>query len=128
MLQNLDLTTQPWKLACFRPNGWRLRPSVDHPSVHRPEFTLDAIVPGSAHTALRAANLIADWNVGTKSRDCEWLEHRHWEFYTSLDAISPGTKLTLEADGLDHSGWILVDTAIIGEFEGCLLRHRFDLS
>ena len=87
MLQNLDLTTRSWNLACFRPNGWRLRPSVDHPSVHRPEFTLDAIVPGSAHTALRAANLIADWNVGTKSRDCEWLEHRHWEFYTSLHAI-----------------------------------------
>src|SRR3954468_14701054 len=128
MFQSLDLTKQPWKLACFRPNAWMLRPNVVDPGHHAPEFTVDAIVPGSAHTALLAAKIIPDWSIGTHSRDCEWLEHRHWEFYTQTEAIAPGTPVMLEADGLDHAGWIVIDTAIAAEFEGALLRHRFDLT
>lgn len=124
----LDLCQQSWKLACYRPNAWMLRPSVSDPGHHAPEFTVDATVPGSAHTALRKANLIPDWNVGLHSRDCEWLEHRHWEFFTEIEPIEPGTPITLEADGLDYSGWIVIDTSIAATFEGTLVRHRFDLS
>src|SRR5438105_649653 len=128
MFQVLDLSRQPWKLSCYRLNAWILRPSVDNPGHHAPEFTVDARVPGSAHTALLAAGIIKDWNVGLNSRDREWLEHRHWEFFTQIDPIALGTPVALEADGLDHSGWIVIDTSIAAEFEGALIRHRFDLS
>src|SRR5262249_13676531 len=98
-MQSINLSQRSWKLACFRPNEWRLRSSVAAPGNHAPEFTVDAQIPGSAHAALHAAGIIPDWNVGLNSRDCEWLEHRHWEFFTPIDPIDPGTHVTLEADG-----------------------------
>ncbi len=128
LTNTLDLSKFSWKLACYRPFNWMLRHGLDEPRQHAAEFTVPATVPGSTLTALRDADVIQDWNIGLNSRHVEWTEHRHWEFYTEIASISAGTPVTLEAEGLDHSGWILIDTKIVATFEGALLRHRFDLS
>ena len=91
---------------------------------------LPAVVPGSAQTALRAAGWLKDWNVGLDSLTAEWVENRHWEFSTELPAglVPSGQPIRLCADGLDYSGWILVDGKIAATFSGALVRHRFDLT
>ncbi len=91
---------------------------------------MQATLPGSAHTTLRSQKVIPDWNYGLNTRSCEWVEHRHWEFFTEFarGEIEQDQSLQLEADGLDYSGWIVVDTQIIAEFSGALIRHRFDLT
>lgn len=90
----------------------------------------EAVLPGSAHTTLLRHGAIPDWNVGQNSLASEWVEHRHWEFFIGFSAgeLPCDQPIVLEADGLDHAGWILVDTEIVARFEGSLLRHRFDLS
>ena len=119
----IDLSQSSWTLACHRPFIWMF----DRTS-KTPELSIPARVPGSNLTALREAKIIEDWDVGLNSRHCEWTEHRHWEFHTDLAALAPSTPVTLEAEGLDHSGWILVDTKIVTTFTGSLVRHRFDLT
>lgn len=128
-IQAIDLTKVDWELSCFRPNIWMMRADANGPLQGMPDLTLQKVpVPGSPHTALLKAGLIKDWNVGTQSDDCEWIEHRHWEYATNLQPIDAGTPVTLECEGLDYSGWILVDTKIVTTFTGTLIRHRFDLS
>lgn len=125
----IDLLKKQWQLAGWRPYAWMMRQSLETGDFHQPEIgPVAATVPGSAHTALLASRLIEDWNVGLNSNKCEWLEHRHWEFSTELAPVTPGTAVRLDADGLDHSGWILIDASIVAAFEGSLVRHRFDLT
>ncbi len=127
----IDLTKKNWQLYGWRPNYWHNRRQVQGIAQWRPEFgPFDAVVPGSAQTALRKARVLPDWNKGTGSLLCEWVEHRQWEFRTMLSAIkaAPGEPITLHCDGLDYSGWIAIDTQTVGTFSGALIRHRFDLT
>jgi beta-mannosidase len=89
-----------------------------------------ALVPGSVQTALRAADLLDDWNIGLQSRGASWVEHLQWEFRSRLRSglVADGESIVLCADGLDHSGWILIDSEVIAEFCGTLEAHRFDLT
>ncbi len=127
----IDLTGQPWTLFAWRPNFWHQRKTLEGPPQWQPDLgPVKAIVPGSVQTALRAAKLLPDWNVGLNSLACEWIEHRQWEFRTKLKPfkIAPGESVTLHCDGLDYSGWIAVDTTIVAPFHGTLRRHHFDLT
>lgn len=125
----IDLSHQDWQLAGWRPNAWMLRPSTELAGIHVPEVgPVPARIPASVQQILHQANVIQDWNVGLNSNSCEWIEHRHWEFFTQLEPIVAGTPVRLEADGLDHSGWILVDKEIVGTFTGSLRPHAFDLA
>jgi len=127
----IDLASRRWEIQGWRPQYWELRKSSETKNQFVPEFgPYPAVVPGSAHTALRMAGVIADWNKGRKSLDCEWVEHRQWEFFTEFRAgeLPSGVPLVLHADGLDYSGWIVVDFKVVATFSGALLRHRFDVS
>jgi len=127
----IDLTSRRWQIQGWRPFYWELHRSSEIQNEFAPEFgPYPAVVPGSAHTALRRAGVIPDWNKGRASLECEWVEHRQWEFFTDLRAgeLPAGIPLVLHADGLDYSGWILVDHKIVATFHGALIRHRFDLS
>jgi beta-mannosidase len=106
-----------------------LRPSTELTGIHVPEVgPVPARIPASVQQILHEAGIIEDWNVGLNSNACEWIEHRHWEFFTQLEPITPGTPVYLEVEGLDHSGWIVVDNAIAATFESSLVRHRIDLT
>jgi beta-mannosidase len=125
----IDLTKQQWQLAGWRPNAWMLRPSFEISGIHVPEVgPIPAHIPASVQHILHQANVIPDWNVGLNSAAIEWIEHRHWEFFTQLESIAAGTPVRLEAEGLDHSGWIIVDNTIAATFSGSLVPHRIDLT
>jgi beta-mannosidase len=91
---------------------------------------LKVTIPGSVQAGLKQGGILPDWNVGTQSRECEWVEHRHWEFMTEIPEgfFAPGKEIRLIAEGLDHHGWLLVDNKEIKEFCGTLTPHTFDLS
>jgi len=130
-MTSIDLVAREWKLSGWRPYSWRLGRSMELGMKLYPDVgPLPAIVPGSAHSALLAQGLIKDWHRGLASLDCEWVENRHWEFSTVLPAgfVPSGQSVTLCADGLDYSGWILVDGRTAATFSGALVRHRFDLT
>lgn len=128
---NIDLAKQKWTLRGWRPNCFHQLKALEEKTHWQPDVgPIKAIVPGSAQTALRAAKLLPDWNVGLNSLACEWVEHRQWEFRTTLPSFKPTLRetVTLRCDGLDYSGWIAIDAKIIGEFRGALRRQRFDLT
>lgn len=125
-----DLSQLDWTLACSTPFLWRFEKTMEvgaHPSL---EFKpIPARVPGSVQSALLAAGIIEDWNVGTNSRKCEWVENRHWIFRANL----PDDRLTsrnyrLVCMGLDYSGWVLVNGKEVSTFSGSFTPHTFDIS
>lgn len=129
-MTRISLTDQPWQLLGWRPFGWQIGRSMELGMSLRSDIApITAKVPGSVQNNLLAAGLIKDWNQGLDSRACEWVEHRHWEFYTELSAgsLPAAETVALCADCLDHSGWILVDGKMAATFSGSLKRHRIDL-
>jgi len=129
--RTIDLGSRRWKLQGWRPFYWKARRSLETGGIFSPEFgPFVATVPGSVHDALKKSKVIPDWNMGLNSLACEWVEHRHWEFFMEIKAgeILPDAPVALHAEGLDYSGWILVDTNIVSTFSGALVRHKFDLT
>ncbi len=121
-----DLAKLEWKMEGWRPFWWKLaRPTGTLPEIG----PVEASVPGSVQESLRRAGLLPDWNAGVNSRACEWVEHYHWIFETTVPAgwIGAGESARLLAEGLDYSGWVLVDGGEIGRFEGALIPQCFDL-
>ena len=130
MSHKINLFDRPWTLQSWRPYAWFLQNSAETDAPFCPEHgPYDAVLPGSVQTTLLRHGVIKDWNVGLNSLDCEWVEHRHWEFATEIEAgeISVGESVCLSAEGLDYSGWIRVDDETVGTFCGALKRHEIDL-
>ncbi len=126
-----DLSALAWTVMGWRPFAWQIGRSMETGVATRFDIPeLPARVPGSVQSALRAAGWLPDWNVGLNSLQCEWVEHRHWEFAVEIPAgwIQAGQPAVLRAEGLDYSGWILVDGREAATFRGTLKRHAFDLS
>ena len=126
----IDLGTFSWHVRGWRPDMWRLKSSVvdfafplnsDIPAI-------PVCVPGSVQAALRKQGILPDWNIGLNSLKCEWVEHRHWEFFTSITMPAEFKRVVLEAEMLDYSGWIVVDGRVVTEFTGTLLQQSFDLT
>lgn len=126
-MARIDGAKLSWTLEGWRPYSWQLgRESGGL----RPEIgPVPARVPGSVQEALLQAGLISDWREGLNFLACEWVEHRHWIFETILPAgaAAPGDSVALAAEGLDYSGWVLVDGKEAARFEGALTPHRIPL-
>ncbi len=124
------LSRLSWTLEGWRPYAWMLgrKPGASH--IQADIAPVSARVPGSVQAALLAAGLLPDWHLGVHSRDCEWVEHRHWLFETTIPAAwtPPGEQAVLVAEGLDYAGWVLVDNVEVARFAGALAPHRFDLT
>ena len=123
----MDLSTLNWTLKVWRPLYWKMEGNVRmQPDVG----PLPAEAPGSVHAALLSAGVIRDPYKGVASRDCEWVDHRNWAFETVVPAgsLPEGEAVVLDAECLDHSGWIVVDGKEAAEFCGALKPHRFDLT
>lgn len=126
-----DLSNLEWKVSGWTPFSWRFLRSMEIGAPTQSEIPpIPAAVPGSVQNALRAAQIIPDWNVGLNSRACEWVENRHWIYEATLpqEWFQPGHTLTLNCLGLDYSGWILLNGKEVGEFRGSFVPHRFDLT
>ena len=127
----IDLSQLNWTLRGWRPFIWRIGKTQETGAGTESDVgPIPATIPNSVQFNLLKAGLIADWNVGLRSRDCEWVEHRHWDFTAVLPQglVAPGQTAILEAEGLDYSGWILVDGKEVGRFSGALAPHRFDVT
>jgi beta-mannosidase len=127
----LDLTSLPWTLLGWRPFTWRLAKKPEGGGAMRADLGPYPIsLPGSVQRALHEAKVIPDWNVGVNSRECEWVEHRHWDLTAEIpEGFAPrGERIVLCAESLDYSGWVLVDCVEIARFEGALTPHSFDLT
>lgn len=130
MIPLLDLSTLDWSLTGWRPFAWKLRKSAETGGFLSPDHgPFPARLPGSVQENLRRAGAIPDWHIGRNSLAIEWVEHRHWKFRTQLPALhgTGGTSAVFCADGLDHSGWVLIDGAVVGEFCGSHLPVRIAL-
>ncbi|MEW6749865.1 MAG: glycoside hydrolase family 2 TIM barrel-domain containing protein [Candidatus Latescibacterota bacterium] len=131
MRVDYDLAQLDWQLTGWHPDYWRGTLSNDSPMRLDPDVpAVPARVPGSVQQALRDAGLLPDWNMGLESRNCEWVEQRHWAFQTTLPEAwtrGPGRKV-LECGGLDYQGAVLVNGQEAGTFQGTLVPHRFDLT
>jgi beta-mannosidase len=91
---------------------------------------IPASVPGSVQGALRQAGILPDWNIGINSRDCEWVEHRHWMYRTHLPDTWLNQKaiFRLECQGLDYSGWIYINQREAVPFKGTHLPHVINIT
>ena len=115
-----DLSTLNWTLSGWHPYLWQLSKSMEFGEPQHPEINeIPVKVPGSVQLALKNAGIIPDWNYGLNARHCEWVENRHWIFRTELpDDIREELPYELLCEGLDYSGWIVIDDKIIAEFRG----------
>ncbi len=130
-MNRINLFEKSWQLCGWRPFAWQIGRSMEIGMSLRADVApIPTRLPGSVQSALLAAGLIKDWSHGLDSLHCEWVENRHWEFFAEIEAgaIADGQPVTLCADGLDYSGWILVDGKIAATFSGALKPHRIDLS
>jgi beta-mannosidase len=124
----LDLSTLQWTLTGWRPFAWRLRKSAETGGFLLPDHgPYPARLPGSVQENLFRGGAIPDWNVGHNSLAVEWIEHRHWMFTATLPPL-PSGEVFLEADSLDHGGWITLDGVVVGEFSGAHLPVRLPLN
>jgi len=126
-----DLSELAWTLSGHTPYLWKFEraymagatPSADvHP--------IPARVPGSVQASLLDAGVIADWNIGLNSRDCEWVENRHWIYRAEIPEawIENGRTFRLECEGLDYAGWVLLNGREVSEFVGSHIPHVFDIT
>lgn len=127
----MDLTQLAWTWQGWRPNSWRMRASMETGfAIGYDHGPYPARLPGTVQQALRDAGELPDWLVGRNSLACEWVEHYQWELVTKLDAaaVAGARSIVLEADGLDYSGWILLDGREVGSWRGALVPQRMDLT
>ena len=130
-MHRLEAANLSWQLVGWRPFHWRLRQSMELGTELNADVNpIPVTLPSSVQCALKEAGILPDWNLGMQSRYCEWVEHRHWEFVANIPEGFFGTRKTvrLVSQGLDHSGWILVDGKEVACFTGSLVPHIFDLS
>jgi len=126
-----DLSELPWQLAGFVPEQWRFSRLADITVSGISDVpAVPATVPGSVQEALRRSGILPDWNVGLNARLCEWVENRHWIYQTSLPGrwLRRGTRYLLRCDGLDYSGWVILNGREVGAFRGSFVPHTFDLT
>lgn len=126
-----DLSTLEWKVSGWTPNLWRMDQSMEigaSPSAEIP--AIPARVPGSVQGALLDAGIIPDWNVGLNHRECEWVENRHWIYEARIpdEWIQSGMIHRLNCLGLDYSGEVYLNRALVSEFRGSHVPHVFDLT
>lgn len=130
-MAKIDLSDFSWQLLGWRPFMWKLENSMETKNLLPPDIgPLPASVPGTVQKTLLAAGILEDWLVKCNSLACEWVEHRHWEYFTKLSGQEwpSGHRIMLAAEMLDYSGWILIDSTEIASFNGSLVPHRLDLT
>lgn len=131
MAQIYDLASLDWQLAGWHPFCWLQRKSMElGVNLGADIPAIPARVPGSVQGALRDAGLLPDWNVQLNSRQCEWVENRHWTFWTTLpqEWIAQSGQKLLHCEGLDYQGAVLVNGHCAGEFCGSFVPYTFDLT
>ncbi|GAA3453254.1 glycoside hydrolase family 2 protein [Dactylosporangium matsuzakiense] len=104
--------------------------AADDPRWTRPPHleSIPATVPGSVHTDLLAAGLIADPYVDDHELGLGWIGRTHWRYTTSFDWQDDGfDRVDLVCDGLDTIATIAVNGHEVGATANMHRRYRFDV-
>ncbi|MBP0650179.1 hypothetical protein J8J40_24345, partial [Mycobacterium tuberculosis] len=109
--------TSGWTLTC-------LSPAADRPEL--PE-KIPATVPGTVHTDLMAAGLLADPYLDLNELRQDWVGRQDWRYETIFDWQPGDGRVDLACDGLDTFAEIVLNGASIGRTANQNRRYRFDL-
>lgn len=130
-----DLSKLEWQITGLIPYQWAFFNCKSFSEVPAAEVSLlKTSVPGSVQKALLDAGIIEDWNTGMNARKCEWVENRHWVYEALLPAelvnelSGEGLRTMLVCEGLDYSGWVLINGREVGEFKGTFIPHEFNFT
>ncbi|HOX38211.1 MAG TPA: glycoside hydrolase family 2 TIM barrel-domain containing protein [Candidatus Brocadiia bacterium] len=128
-----DLASLEWTLTGWHPHVWRWA-GAGQASLNahkgRDVGPVAVKVPGSVQNALKEAGILPDWNVKLNSRQCEWVENRHWVFEAKLPAewvAAPGRKVLI-CKGLDYQGCVRINGKDAGTFKGSQVPYEFDIT
>lgn len=90
---------------------------------------LPAVVPGTVHTDLLRAELLADPDVGTAEDDQHWVGRSTWSYRTTITWSDRGHERTeLVFEGLDTVAEIRLGGALLGTTRNMHRTHRFDVT
>lgn len=127
-MKTLLLNGRDWTLTCYWQHFWRMG-RADNAGFGPSSPPLPATVPGAVHADLLAAGLIPDWQNGLDAFKSEWVNNREWSLRRTVTVPGDFTgPITLECDGLDYSGHVLIDGQVAADFEGTHLRHCLELT
>ena len=134
MKRKFDLSNLAWTVEGYTPFVWLFERTYGVGFGGKSKCIdvqpVPARVPGSVQWALREAGVLPDWNIGVNWRECEWIEHRHWMYRTSIpdDWLDRSSTFRLECLGLDYSGWIYVNGMEAAIFKGTHIPHVVDIT
>ncbi len=126
-----NLSQLDWSLTGWLPYLWKLGNPIEANTSQSAEITaIPAKVPGSVQMALLQAGLLPDWNVGLNYRACQWVENLHWVYQATIpdEWLAKKLKYRLDCQGLDGSGWVLLNGVEVKSFNGSHIPHVIDLS
>jgi beta-mannosidase len=104
--------------------GWRVEPAGGSlvPSLVRGHGPIPAQVPGTVHTDLMAAGLLADPYIGTNEMLLEWVGSTSWRYTTEFEAPSTEAARTdLVFEGLDTVATVRLNGGVVLESRN---QHR----
>jgi len=110
-------------------SGWTVRHVNGPVPAEIGDAPLPAVVPGTIHTDLLAAGLIADPYVGTHETDLAWLHRSAWLYERAFATTpaGPDERVDLVFEGLDTVATVLLDGAEVGRTANMHRGYRFDV-
>lgn len=114
------------------PGPWRLdlvEAAADADAQVASRLPVPATVPGSVHTDLLAAGLIADPYLDRNELDTPWIGHSSWAYETELTVPQDGqVRHDLAFDGLDTLATIELDGVEVARTANMFRRYRVPLT
>ncbi len=93
------------------------------------ESVVPATVPGSVHTDLMAAGLLADPYLDLNETTQHWVGNSTWRYRTTFDADpQPGTQYELAFDGLDTVAVVTLNDTEVARTANMHRGYRFDVT
>lgn len=88
-----------------------------------------ATVPGSVHTDLLAAGLIADPYIGDNERLTDWIGRSNWIYRCELPAVTAeNERVELHFQGLDTFAEVRVNGTVVGQTTSMFTSLRIDVT
>jgi beta-mannosidase len=110
-------------------SGWTVRAAGGPVPPRIGDRPVTAAVPGTVHTDLLAAGLIADPYTGTHETDLAWMHRAAWLYESVLATgeAGPDERVDLVFEGLDTVATVLLDGTELGRTANMHRGYRFDI-
>ena len=124
--KTFNTSSLEWKLWGVTAYNWRY---PDTKKKAEP-MGLPVHTPSSVQMCLKNAGLIKDWNVGTNSRERQWIENNSWIYSVPIpDEWIGENKITrLVCNGLDDNGFVYINGKEAGQFNNAFIPWSYDIT